>query len=96
MAKVSKNGTNCTVTLHNDSTQNLLALEVAGEVGSPAFDTALDEPESRDLTIRLKAEAEYFKKPLTDPTRKKVDTANQRHESGVSTIGRAGPAFSGF
>jgi len=32
MAKVSKNGTNCTVTLHNDSTQNLLALEVAGEV----------------------------------------------------------------
>jgi hypothetical protein len=35
MAKVSKAGTICTVTMRNNSTQSLLALEVTGEVTSP-------------------------------------------------------------
>ena len=35
MAKVSKTGTTCTVTMHNNSTQSLLAVEVKGEVTSP-------------------------------------------------------------
>ena len=34
-AKVSKTGTTCMVTMHNNSTQSLLAVEVTGEVTSP-------------------------------------------------------------
>ncbi len=34
-AKVSKTGTTCVVTAHNNSTQSLLAVEITGEVTSP-------------------------------------------------------------
>ena len=34
-AKVSKTGTTCVVTMHNNSTQSLLAVEITGEVTSP-------------------------------------------------------------
>jgi hypothetical protein len=35
-AKVSKSGTTCMITIHNNSTQSLLAVEITGEVTDPA------------------------------------------------------------
>jgi len=51
--------------------------------GQTAFDAALDEPETKQIAYRLKAEAEYRKTTMIELARKRLAAGQKRQASGI-------------